>query len=592
MRISKFFKTAIVAALFGIPLVSCSDLLKTDADEVLLANEVYRNKEDADAAIRGIYGHLMDLATQYVVLNELRADLMDVTPNAGLSLIELSQHLPVSADNEWASPRRFFSLINNCNDVVAHFQKMYSENRITREQFNMRYSDVVAVRSWAYLQVALHFADAGTGGVPYITKPLADVESLSPEAMSRHPHLDLPAMLDSLLLAMESLPYKEPYTDGGLNTTIDGYQSRLMFIDKEYLLGELNLWKGNYHQAAQYFKNIMERGQSGNDLYDLFKIVYDASATLDQTSSRYNSGYVRYYGNDRLSAKNMWPYMFYETQTANYFNEWIWVLYFDPLTEPNTFIDLFAKEGGSYLLKPSALVIDKWNSQIQNNTFKGDFRGYYDNLYGLPGSYVAVNGEPVILKHIYNHYMDGHTGFSQRAGKWYLWRAGGLHLRYSEAANRNGQHRVAYAIMNNGIGANYPGADPEAPSNDFTLRNQTLLPFPYDFDARTTSLAQLPPNLRMPWHRNTGIRNRVSLQRKSLEGDSLTVIENQILEECALELAFEGQRWADLVRISLRRNDNAILANAIAAKLNRAGLDGETARIRLMDRKNWFLPLK
>jgi len=566
-------------------------LLENDPREVLLENEVYRNKDDADAAIRGIYGQMMDLATQYVVLNELRADLMDVTRNAGLSLMELSRHLPVTPGNEWASPRRFFGLINNCNDVIAGFSKMYAENRLTREQFNMRYSDVVAVRCWAYLQVALHFADPAKGGVPYITRPMTDVGSLTPSDMARFPYLDLPAMIDSLLQAMESLPFKETYADEGLITTIDGYQSRLMFIDKEYLLGELNLWKGNYHQAAVYFKNIMERGQSGNDLYDLYKLIYDASATLDITNCRYNSGYVRYYGNDRQSAKNMWPLMFYETQTTNYFYEWIWVLYFDPLTEPNTFIDLFALDGGSYLLKPSELAIEKWGSQIQNNSFRGDFRGYYENLYGLPGSYVLVNGDPVILKHICNHYMDGRTGLSQRAGKWYLWRAGGLHLRYSEAANRDGKHRVAYAVMNNGIGANYPGADPGAAANDYTLRNQTLLPFPYDFDARTTSLAQLPPNLRMPWHRNTGIRNRVSLQRNQVEGDSLTVIEDQILEECALELAFEGQRWADLVRIALRRNDNAVVADAIADKLNRAGQNGEAARIRLMDRKNWFLPL-
>jgi hypothetical protein len=70
------------------------------------------------------------------------------------------------------------------------------------------------------------------------------------------------------------------------------------------------------------------------------------------------------------------------------------------------------------------------------------------------------------------------------------------------------------------------------------------------------------------------------------------VIENQVLEECALEMAFEGHRWGDLVRISLRRNDNSVLANAIAEKFNKAGLDGEAIRTKLMDRKNWFLPLE
>ncbi len=124
MRIRNFF---ITAAMFGLSLgffSSCTDVLDSSADEVLLDNEVYRNKDDADAAIRGIYGQLMDVAAQYVVLNELRADLMDVTQNADLSLIEIAQHLAASKGNKWADPRQFFSLINNCNDVAANLTIM------------------------------------------------------------------------------------------------------------------------------------------------------------------------------------------------------------------------------------------------------------------------------------------------------------------------------------------------------------------------------------------------------------------------------------------------------------------------------------
>jgi starch-binding outer membrane protein, SusD/RagB family len=599
MKRNRFLIAPLILAFLMTQFSGCKDLLDADADEVLGEEEVYRDKDDADAAIRGIYGQMMDVATQYVVLNELRADLMDITYNADLPLIELSQHRTVSKDNKWASPRQFFSLINNCNDVIKNFEVMYANKRINREQFNMRYSDVVAVRSWAYLQVSLHFADAEKGGVPYFTKPLSATTEVTPEAMTKYPFLDLPTMIDTLLNAMEALPYKKPYADENLVTTIDGFNSRLMYIDKEYLLGELHLWKGNYHQAACYFKDIMERGVSGNDIYDLYKLPFDASATLAQASARFNSGYVRFYGNDRNSAMNMWPFMFLETQTANYYNEWFWVMYFNNLNEPNTFIDLFSMNGGNYLLKPSKLAIENWDNQIQSNTFPGDFRGYFPNNYGLPGSYDMVNGEPVIMKYTYDYSRYNPTYSSlNRGGKWFLWRAGGLHLRYSEAANRDGQHKVAYAIMNNGISANYPGADTTAAANDYTLRRQTLLAYPYDFDARSTGISDVPPNLRQPWFRNMGIRNRVSLQRHTYPGgegmvvDSLKLIEKDILDECALEMAFEGQRWGDLVRMSIRNNDNSILASHIADKLNRAGLDGEALRIKLMDRKNWFLPLE
>lgn len=593
MKIKKLINIVIIAATVSFATQSCTGLLTADVDEALLNDEVFRNLDDADAALRGIYGKMMDVANQYIVLNELRADLMDVTYNADLSLIEIAEHRTVSDNNEWANPKAFFSLINSCNEAIYNYNEMVKDSRIAPEQYYVRYSDVVAIRSWAYLQVALHFADKEKGGVPYITKPLNDVESLSSESLSQFPYLDLSTMIDSLLITMENLPFKKITNDEALITSIDGYQTQYMFIDKEYFLGELNLWKGNYQQAAVYFKTIMERGEGTGAVYDLYKLPFDASATLEQSSSQYNSGYVRFYNNDRMSAKNMWPYMFFETQTNNYEMEWLWVLYFDEISEPNTFINLFAKEGGEYLLKPSQAAIDNWNNQVQRNNFVGDMRGYFPNLYGLPGSYDMVGEDPVIMKQIYNYTAyDPNFDPLEKKGKWHLWRAGGLHLRYAEAANRDGQTTIAYAIMNNGIAANYPGTDPEADANDFTQRNQTFLEFPYDFDARSTNVYQSPPNLRQPWFRNVGVRGRVYLQPKTIEGDSLMAIEEDILEECALELAFEGERWGDLVRLSMRNGDNAILADKIADKLNKAGKDGEAVRTLLMDQNNWFLPLK
>ena len=83
----------LIAALFSIiALGSCKKLIDTDAKEVLEAQNMYTNVFDADAAIIGLYGKFLKLAEQHVVLNELRADLITVTPNADENLRQIENH--------------------------------------------------------------------------------------------------------------------------------------------------------------------------------------------------------------------------------------------------------------------------------------------------------------------------------------------------------------------------------------------------------------------------------------------------------------------------------------------------------------------
>jgi hypothetical protein len=61
-----------------------------------------------------------------------------------------------------------------------------------------------------------------------------------------------------------------------------------------------------------------------------------------------------------------------------------------------------------------------------------------------------------------------------------------------------------------------------------------------------------------------------------------------IVTELALEGAFEGWRFYDLMRVALRRGDPAYLAEPVS---RRNGEVNDAMRTLLLDTKNWYLPL-
>ncbi len=132
-----------------------------------------------------------------------------------------------------------------------------------------------------------------------------------------------------------------------------------------------------------------------------------------------------------------------------------------------------------------------------------------------------------------------------------LYRAADVHLMLAEAYNRNGEIQLALDLVNDG--------------------NDSLF----------TAYSK-------------GVRGRVDLDPIEVKGesfqDSILDLEIKILEERSMELAFEGKRWYDLIRIAARRDDPDMLVSLMVKKYPDVALSELEAFYG--NPENWYITLQ
>jgi starch-binding outer membrane protein, SusD/RagB family len=211
-------------------------------------------------------------------------------------------------------------------------------------------------------------------------------------------------------------------------------------------------------------------------------------------------------------------------------------------------LETFFRPDFDFKIEPTGKLVKSFREQIQLNDTIGDqFRGIG----------VSFDRIPWLENRFFISKYSLEPGAVPYSADIIIYRTGDIHLLLAEAYNRLGESKIALTLMNEGL----------------------------------RQLSGRPQNLRT-WNVNEGIRGRVSLKPRQVPdsiSDKTSFIENLILEERALELAFEGKRWFDLMRVARRRNDPAFLANMVASKFPDPAV-AERVRQRLMAEGNWFLP--
>ncbi len=583
----------IIATLFCtlVGFSSCGDFFDEDSTYVIDADQDHlNNATDTIYSVIGILNKLQAIADRTVLLGEVRGDLVDVTNATADDLREVAL-FNVDDENIYNSPRDYYAIINNCNYFIAHADTALMNNR-NEYIFKAEYAAVKAIRAWTYLQLVTTY-----GQVPFVTEPILTKE----EAEREYPVKDIQGICDYFLNedGLQNLVDQE-YPNYG---DIKSLPSKLFFVPMRFILGDLSLWAGNYMDAAKYYHGYLSNRNGQNSTYatgtascswtdsEWRGYTYGSYITALRTETYTNDGeLVTIIPMDSIPSEG------YYSQLRNIYNSNADNEFKPSLVPSQSIMDLSAAQEYSFYDKKSLKFVTAPKGIVIDNQSPS---GYYDGDLRLASS-VTMRSAGMI----YNGERVDYQNFNKfQTRNIHIYRRTLAYQRLAEAINRAGYPHYAYQILASGINTTILN---DSVCKYYSEADSTLLVTQFNFPA-SRYVVYDPQNERT--NANTmGIHSRGCGFAPAIESYKMPYnpeitdpaaqlawqqeqVEDMIVNEGALEFAFEGYRFYDLMRVALRRGDNSYLANKIYGRKGESNVEEMKSIIGvdLTDQKNWFL---
>ena len=651
-RLLKMFAVLAPLTLGGVELLtSCSDMLETNSTRQNFDPE-FDQKTDSLTYAFGVMQAMQEAADQYVFQGEMRGDLIATTQYTDSMLTQLA-NFSATTTNRYDSAQVYYRIINNCNYFIAHRNtNLYTgAENVTIVEF----AAMKAFRAWAYLQLARNYKK-----VPFFTEPLTKISQIDDNTF---PELDMKGIVAQLAPDLEQYTgYPVPTT--GVATKNIGTNNwnrpkvivpSKCYIPVDVVLGDMYLEVGDYSNAAKhyitYLRKVATDPSTRSTAYRIMKQGQEEGIDKPVTDLRIASWEAIFADNaidDIISYIPMAASARYGSTTnvplafgADY--------YATPAEQTGYLRVNCVGQNMKTSLWPYSLPLVTNVQIVPSDELKelSDSTTYYfyDNTSNT-NNYATIgtaNIGDMRLANVLGFYKEGDNTM-QWITKYdfaniVIYRTSTVLLRLAEAFNRLGMYDVAFAILKDGISAALirNASEPNAPTY-MTETSKTLLQTTYplllnvgdDGDdsaykrfavadacgihchgagkavsdlASTNYLKGSSPYTieAVVGKKLSQIPDRFNVTVGTTKQDTINAIEDLLCDEYALELAFEGSRYYDLLRLARHKNGHSgteFDGSPAAYGANFGGrwlakkLENRKAVVDLSNEANWYLPFK
>lgn len=586
-------------------LTSCEDFFEQDSSYVIYEGDNPLNSAtDTVYSVVGIMGKIQKIADRTILLGEVRGDLMDINENTSADLRDMAL-FTMDDENKYNQPRDYYAIINNCNYYIAKTDTAIRNNR-NEQLFLSEYAAVKAYRAWTYLQLVLNY-----GSVPFVTEPILTQE----QAEATYERYDIQQVCNYFIRDLQGLEDVE-YPGYG---DIRGLNSRLFYFPIRILLGDLHLWAGNYKEAALCYYGYINRRNGDNSYYATSTngISWANSKwsgwswSIDWAESYTNQGeLITLIPCDSIPSEGTY------SELRNLFNS-----FGSDATSgsDNVYMTsgvLNENNGGKVSLVPSQSLIklsaaqkfclievDPTNVTKRDTLYAPDTN--QDDPYLVGDLRLYLNWARGTRRTVIDNVQtEGQYIYKYTTRNVRIYRRMMVYLRLAEALNRAGYPRMAYQILATGLTNKiieeyvmpyYPSVSDHAFISQFDFPDNRYLAWTSEYEGLGTVVTG---GIQFGIHNRGCGFSDANKYYQMPEGDAscqdaadslayqIEKVEDLIVDEGALEFAFEGTRYYDLMRVALRRGEPAYLADRVYA---RSGKGNNAIQTDLYNTNNWYL---